>query len=174
MKQESLAPRFPGPSLWLSITLLWGSLFYLSSVYLLQLASRQLGGPLFDPSGDDVLRVYGVHAVLLVTFALVAMTARRLMDPEGKSQSQRRDAVKGGAGERIFISLAGSIATGFSFTVLTSLSWWASSDFASAAAALTLPLVLLGSLYNIGAGLSASLLVGLVFLATGTGRKKTA
>lgn len=174
MKQEPVSFRFPGPFLWLSITLLWGSLFYLSSVFLLGLASGQLGGVPFAPSQAEISQVYGVHAALLVTFALVAMTVRRLMDPEGLSQSRRREAVDRGAGERIFISLGGSIATGFFFTVLTSLSWWAASEIVPAGSALSIPVVLLGSLYNIGAGLSASLLVGMIFLATGTGRKKAA
>ncbi|KZK74574.1 MAG: hypothetical protein A3K90_02330 [Pelodictyon luteolum] len=171
MKNTPASPTVPGPALWLAITLLWGTVFYATSVALLRLASRQLAGGLFDPSGEVVLNVYGMHVLLLVSFALIAMTARMVMDPGARSQQRRWDAVKGGYGEKVFISLAGSIATGFFFTALTALTWTASSELFPAGAALSLSVVLLASFYNIGAGLSASLLVGMVFLVSGIGKK---
>ncbi|ABB23314.1 hypothetical protein [Pelodictyon luteolum] len=171
MKNTSAAPTVPSPALWLAITLLWGTVFYATSVYMLRLASQQLAGGLFDPSGEAVLNVYGMHAVLLVSFALIAMTARMALDPGANSQIRRWEAVKGGYGEKVFISLSGSIATGFFFTILTALTWTASSELFPAGSALSLSVVFLASFYNIGAGLSASLLVGLVFFLSGIGKK---
>ncbi len=165
-------PPPPGPLLWVSITLLWGSLFYFTSVFMLGLASSRLGEGAFDPSRAELFRVYGIHAGVLVVFAFAAMMVKRLFDPRSEQQVQRRVAIREGRGEKLFVSFAGSIATSFFFTGLTALTFMLSQGYTGRAVHFTLPVVLLAGLFNIAAGLGASLFVGLVFLVAKVGRKK--
>ncbi len=55
---------------------------------------------------------------------------------------------------------------------LTATTFLGSSSLIGFAVVLTVPVVLLAALFNIGAGIAASLIVGLVFLLAKVGRKK--
>jgi hypothetical protein len=166
-------PAPPGVAIWISVTLLWGTVFYWTSIVMLKLASVKLGQGLFDPSKIKLFGVYGIHAGVLIVFALVAMLVKRMIDPGAQKQIQRKQAIAEGRGEKLFVSFAGSIATSFFFTGLTALTILVSSPLFGYAAGFTLPVVLLAGLFNIAAGVAASLVVGLVFLIKKTVKKNS-
>ncbi|NTW69816.1 MAG: hypothetical protein HGB23_08220 [Chlorobiaceae bacterium] len=164
-------PAPPGVATWVLVTLLWGTLFYWTSIFMLRLASAKLSQGVLTASQSDLLRVYGIHAGVLVLFALVAMMVRQLLDPGASKQVARKVAIAEGKGEKVFISFAGSIATSFFFTGLTALTLVLSSGVVGFDGVLPIPVVLLAACYNIAAGLGASLFVGVVFLIAQAVRK---
>ena len=164
-------PNSPGVAIWVSVTLLWGTLFYWTSIYMLHLASLKLGEGYFCPSTSEQMRVYGIHVVVLIVFALVAMLVRGALDPGSTKQVQRWKNISEGKGEKIFVSFAGSLATSFFFTGLTALTFLATSGFSGVKVFLTLPVVLLAGLFNVAAGIVASLVVGMIFLIAKVGKK---
>jgi hypothetical protein len=166
------APKPPGIAIWVLVTLLWGTVFYWTSIFMLQLASFRLQEGFFNPSGSEQWRVYGIQVVVLILFALVAMLIKNQLEPGGKKQIERWQNISEGKGEKIFISFAGSLATSFFFTALTALTFLASSGFLGFEVDLTLPLVLLAAFFNVAAGIAASLIVGFVFLIAQVGKKK--
>jgi hypothetical protein len=166
------APKPPGIAIWVLVTLLWGTVFYWTSIFMLQLASFTLQDGFFNPSGSEQWRVYGIQVVVLILFGLVAMLVKNLLEPGGKKQIERWQNISEGKGEKILVSFAGSIATSFFFTALTALTFFVSSGFLGFDVVFTIPVVLLAALFNIGAGIAASLIVGLVFLVARVGRKK--
>ncbi|EAT60013.1 hypothetical protein [Chlorobium ferrooxidans] len=166
-------PAPPGVATWVLVTLLWGTLFYWTSIFMLRLASAKLGQGYFNAQQSELFTVYGIHAGVLVLFALVAMMVRQLLDPGASKQVARKVAIAEGKGEKVFISFAGSIATSFFFTGLTALTLAVSSSRVGFDADFTLPVVLLAASYNIAAGLCASLFVGVVFLIAQAVRKGT-
>ncbi len=166
-------PTPPGIAIWVGVTLLWGTVFYWTSVFMLQLASARLGEAYVNPSGSELLNVYGMHVVVLIVFALVAMMVKKMLEPGGQKQIQRWEEISEGKGEKIFISFAGSLATSFFFTGLTAATLIGSSRIFGFVVDLTLSVVLLAGVFNIAAGLAASLIVGLVFLIAGVGKKKS-
>uniref|UniRef100_Q3AT76 Uncharacterized protein n=1 Tax=Chlorobium chlorochromatii (strain CaD3) TaxID=340177 RepID=Q3AT76_CHLCH len=161
----------PGFGIWLGITLLWGSVFFWSSVLALQFVTGWMGEGMFQPAGSGLMRVYGVHVMVLVLFALLAMIFKRMVDPGATRQATRRQEIDAGKGERIFISLLGSIATSFFFTLLTALTFALAAGAVGVPVALTLPVVFVAGLFNIVAGLAASLLVGILFIVAKVGKK---
>ncbi len=165
-------PHPPGVAIWVLVTLLWGTVFYWTSIFMLQLASYQLQEGSFNPSGIEQREVYGIQVVVLILFALVAMMVKNMFEPGGQKQIARWQKISEGKGEKIFISFAGSLATSFFFTALTALTFLGSSAFLGFVVDLTVPVVLLAALFNIAAGIAASLIVGLVFLIAKVGRKK--
>lgn len=166
-------PVPPGVAIWVSVTLLWGTLFYWTSIYMLHLASIRLGEGYFCPSTSEQWSVYGIHVVVLIVFALVAMLVRGMLDPGSTKQVQRWQNISEGKGEKIFVSFAGSLATSFFFTGLTALTFLGSSGFLGFMVAFTFPVVLLAGVFNVAAGIAASLIVGLIFLIAKIGRKKS-
>ena len=162
----------PGVFIWVSVTLLWGTLFFFSSVFMLNLASLRLGHAPFNPSQSELFSVYGIHASVLVLFALAAMMVKQVLDPGSRKQLQRWQNIEEGKGEKLFISFAGSLATSFFFTGLTAATFLASSRILGFTVDFTLQVVFLAALFNIAAGIAASVFVGIVFLVTGVGRKK--
>jgi len=166
-------PTPPGVAIWVSVTLLWGTLFYWTSIYMLHLASIKLGEGYFCPSTSEQWSVYGIHVVVLIVFALVAMLVRGMLDPGSTKQVQRWQNISEGKGEKIFVSFAGSLATSFFFTGLTALTFLGSSGFLGFMVAFTFPVVLLAGVFNVAAGIAASLIVGLIFLIAKIGRKKS-
>ncbi len=170
--QTKKATTPPGIAIWVPVTLLWGTVFYWTSIFMLQQASARLGEGNFHPSGSEQFSVYGIQVVVLIIFALVAMMVKGTLDPGGKKQIQRWQNLSDGKGEKIFVSFAGSLATSFFFTGLTAITFLGSSVFLGLHVALTLPVVLLAGLFNVAAGIAASLLVGLIFLIAKVGAKK--
>ena len=166
------APAPPGVAIWVLVTLLWGTVFFWTSIIMLQLASYRLQDGFFNPSGSEQWQVYGIHVVVLIFFALAAMLVKNQFEPGGQKQIQRWQNISEGKGEKIFVSFAGSLATSFFFTVLTALVFLASTGFLGFEIDLTIPVVLLAALFNVGAGIAASLIVGFVFLIAKVGRKK--
>jgi hypothetical protein len=166
-------PAPPGVAIWVLVTLLWGTVFYWTSIFMLQLASARLGQGLFNPSQSDKISVYGIHIGVLIVFALAAMLVKHMIDPGAQKQIERKKAIAEGRGEQLFVSFAGSIATSFFFTGLTALTFLVSNSLFGYSASFTLPVVLLAGLFNIAAGLAASLVVGLVFLIKKTVKKNS-
>ena len=164
-------PAPPGVAIWVLVTLLWGTLFYWTSIYMLHLASLRLGEGYFCPSTSEQWSVYGIHVLVLIVFAFVAMLVRGMLDPGSTQQVQRWQNISEGKGEKIFVSFAGSLATSFFFTALTALTFLGSSGFLGFMVVFTLPVVLLAGVFNVAAGIAASLIVGLIFLIAKVGRK---
>lgn len=165
-------PKPPGVAIWILVTLLWGTVFYGTSVFMLNKASGWLGEGYFQPSNSELWRVYGVQVVVLVLFALVAMGVKNLLQPGGQKQIERWEKISEGKGEKLFVSFAGSIATSFFFTGLTALTFIGSSRIFDFTVELTLRVVCVAALFNIAAGLGASLFVGFLFFVAKVGRKR--
>ena len=165
-------PNPPGVTIWVLVTLLWGTVFYWTSIIMLQLAAYQLQEGSFNPSGSEQREVYGIQVGVLILFALVAMMVKNMFEPGGQKQITRWQKISEGKGEKIFISFAGSLATSFFFTALTAVTFVVSSAFLGFVVDLTVSVVLLAALFNIAAGIAASMIVGLVFLIARVGRKK--
>lgn len=168
----SSVTKVPGIGTWLSVTLLWGTVFYATSVYMLKLAANWSADAYFNPTWSEFFSVFGLlHLPVLITFAIVAMLVKRVIDPEAKGQNERFKAIEEGRGERIFISLAGSIATSFTFALLTVGSYLAAGNLINVRTGFATDQVIYASLLNIAAGLAASVLVGIIFMF---GKKKGA
>ncbi|MCF8216269.1 MAG: hypothetical protein K9I59_05790 [Chlorobium sp.] len=163
-------PAAPGPAIWISVTLLWGTVFFFTSSWMLGVASGMLGTGYFRLSGGELFRVYGLHIPVLLIFALTAMMVKNLLDPQGRKQVERQKSVVQGKRERLFVSFAGSIATSFFFTGLTASTFLWSSGFTGISVDLPLSVIVVAAGFNILAGLAASLLVGIVFIAAKVGR----
>ncbi|NTV92052.1 MAG: hypothetical protein HGA72_01860 [Chlorobiaceae bacterium] len=164
-------PAPPGIGIWLGVTLLWGTVFYFTSVVMLRFSAGRLEQGLFNPTGSDIITIYGFHVIVLLAFALLAMMIKKQLDPKAEHQVQRKKAIIEGKGERVFVSFAGSIATSFFFTALTAGTFLVAGGFIGSVFKLTLPIVFLAGVFNIVAGLCASLFVGLIFLIARVGRK---
>ena len=165
-------PKPPGVGIWVSVTMLWGTVFFITSVFMMKLASNWLQQGVFNPSRSELFNVYGIHAFVLIVFGLVAMLVKNIIEPGSQKQIQRWKDISEGKGEKLFISFAGSIATSFFFTGLTAATFLASAGILGLTVKITLSVVLIAALLNIGAGLAASLIVGLVFLIAKVGRKR--
>jgi len=152
------------PSLWIwfAITFLWGTVFYATSIVMLHLSTSLLEQGFFNPAWEEIYSVYLIYCVALLIVALSAMFLKKRLDPQGEKQTRRQQEVIAGKREKVFVSLAGSFATSFFFTVLTAIVFSLSSGMMAMTVALTVPVVLLAAGLNISAGLGASLLVGLV------------
>jgi hypothetical protein len=156
---------------WIIITLLWGSVFFFTSTWMLGKASAWLDAGGFQPDGSEPLTVYFMYAPVLIVIALVAMAVKNRLDPGSLKQLERQKAVKEGMRERYFVSFAGGIASSFLFTVLTAGAHLAAVPVTGASVRLNVATVAVAGVLNIAAGLGASLLVGMIFLVSGVGRK---
>ena len=165
-------PKPPGVAIWVLVTLLWGTVFFGTSVFMLRYAALLLGQGMFSPSRSEIFNSYGIHAGVLIVFALIAMMVKNMVEPGSQKQMQRWKSISEGKGEKLFISFAGSIATSFFFTGLTAMTFLLSAAAFGFVVSFTIPVVLTAALLNIGAGLAASLIVGLVFLVAKVGTKK--
>ena len=165
-------PEPPGVVIWVLVTLLWGTVFFCTSVFMLRYATVLLTQGAFNLSSSEIINVYGIHAGVLIVFALAAMMVKNMLEPGGQKQIQRWKNISEGKGEKQFISFAGSIATSFFFTGLTAVTFLVSAGILGFSVSLTLPVILTAALLNIGAGLTASLIVGLVFLIAKVGSKR--
>jgi len=171
VSQIKKAPAPPGVAVWILVTLLWGTVFYWTSIFMLQLASARLGQFFFNFPQSVLFNVYCIHVVFLIVIALAAMMVKKKLDPGALKQIQRKQAIAEGRGEKLFVSFAGSIATSFLFTVLTALTFFVSSRMLGFEISFNVPVVLLAALFNIAAGLAASMLVGTVFIIVKAVRK---
>lgn len=147
---------------WLAITFLWGTVFFITSVLMLNIAGSWLAQGFFNPAWSEIYSVYAVYFFVLLFFALSAMLVKNRLDPGGEKQTKRQQEVAAGKREMVFVSFAGSIATSFFFTVLTALVFKVSATLVGMTVTFTIPVVLLAAALNVSAGLGASLLVGLV------------
>jgi hypothetical protein len=155
---------------WILITLLWGSVFFATSTWMLAQASAWLDTGGFRPDRSVSLTVYLLYAPVLVVIALVAMLVKNRLDPGSRRQIERQKAVRDGRRERYFVSFAGSIATSFLFTVLTAAAHMVTAPVTGAVVRLDVMTVVLAGLLNITAGLAASLFVGMIFIVSGIAR----
>lgn len=149
--------------LWVGVSFLWGTIFYISSIFVLSLASERLGGN-FHPDFFDSVKSYFFYALLIVAVALGGYVGNRLYDPTGEKRQKRISAVSAGMKEQVFVSFLGSLATSFVFCLMTALAFWAAHIVFDVAFEMSLNAVLVGSLINMLAGILGSMLTGLVFL----------
>jgi hypothetical protein len=156
----------PSVWVWIFVTLLWGTVFYVTSTWLLGVAVNLLGRGVFDTGRSEVLTVYLLYVPVLVAVALVAMFAKNLLDPGSRKQIERHQAVAKGTRERYFVSFAGSIATSFLFTFLTAVMHTVTAPLTGAVVSFRADTVLVAAGLNIAAGLAASMLVGVIFMVT--------
>lgn len=155
---------------WILITLLWGSVFFATSTWILSIVSAWFDGGAFSPDRAEALAVYAMYVPVLLVIALAAMAIKNRLDPGSLKQLERQKAVREGRRERLFVSFAGSIATSFLFTVLTAVFHSVTAPAIGPAVSFSVKVVLVAAGLNIAAGLAASLLVGIIFLVSGVGR----
>ncbi len=148
------------PSLWVSVSLMWGTVFFITSIFMLTLATDSS----FLPNWLDSIKAYLFYVAMVIVVALGGYGVNKLYDPKGEKRAKRQAEVKSGLREQVFVSLAGSIATGFTFCLLTALSFLCAKWTLSVPADFSPQQVLFASVYNIGAGLGGSFFTGLVFL----------
>ena len=72
-------PKPPGVAIWVLVTLLWGTVFFVTSVFMLKYAAVLLGQGMFSPSRSEIFNAYGIHAVVLIIFALIAMMVKNMV-----------------------------------------------------------------------------------------------
>jgi len=154
---------------WILITLLWGTVFFFTSTWMLGKASAWLDAGGFQPDGSETLAVYRFYAPVLIVIALVAKVVKQRLDPGSLRQIERQRAVKEGKRERLFVSFAGGIASSFLFAVLTAVAHLAAAPLTGAVIRLNAATVAVAGAMNIAAGLGASLFVGMIFLVSGIG-----
>lgn len=148
------------PSLWISVSLMWGTVFFITSIFMLKLAGEMT----FSPDWSDSLKAYLFYAVMIVGVALGGYGVNKLYDPKGEMRAKRQAEVKSGMKEQIFVSFFGSIATAFGFCLITALSFLFAKWVLNVSADFSMQDVLLASIYNIGAGLGGSLFTGVIFI----------
>ncbi|NTV02400.1 MAG: hypothetical protein HGB04_06395 [Chlorobiaceae bacterium] len=167
-------PVAPSVWIWIGVTLLWGTVFFMTSTLMLKFSVRLLGQGTFDPGSGEGMAVYLVYVPVLLVVALASMLVKNLIDPGSLKQIERHQAVARGVRERYFVSFAGSIATSFLFTVLTAVMHSVAVPLSGSVVELPAKSVLLAAALNIAAGLAASMLVGIVFMVAravrGSGR----
>jgi hypothetical protein len=155
---------------WILITLLWGTVFFFTSTWMLGKASAWLDASGFRPDRAETMQVYLFYAPVLIVIALVAKAVKNRLDPGSLKQLERQKAVKEGKRERYFVSFAGGIASSFLFAVLTAVAHLAVAPVTGAVIRLNAATVAVAGAMNIAAGLGASLFVGMIFLVSGVGR----
>lgn len=156
----------PSVWIWILVTLLWGTVFFITSSWMLGVATHLVGEGVFDSGAREWLTVYFCYVPVLIAIALTSMAVKNLIDPGSLKQIERHQAVAKGTRERLFVSFAGSIATSFIFTLLTAVMHSVTSPLTGAVIELTPKAVVAAATLNIAAGLAASLLVGFVFMVT--------
>jgi len=149
---------------WIWVTLLWGSVFHFTSLFMLQKAGAWLETDSFNPSFGQIMSVYGLFSIVMVLTALVARSIKQMLDPNGEKQLQRQREVLEGKREKLFVSFAGSLATSFGFGGLTAVTYIAAANFIEMNVQLSLVHILTASLFNVGAGIVGSILVGIIFI----------
>ncbi|MEC9487108.1 MAG: hypothetical protein UMU76_06370 [Prosthecochloris sp.] len=161
--RQTAAP--PSVWTWLAITFLWGTVFFGTSIVTLKASVFWLEQGFFNPEWTEIYSVYVIYFFLLLVIAFGAMMIKNRMDPYGEKQTKRQQDVLAGKREQVFVSLASSIVTSFSFAVLTAVMFLVSRSLVDMMT-LELPVavIALAGLLNIGAGLAVSLLVGGVIL----------
>ncbi|MDW8465232.1 MAG: hypothetical protein RML35_03305 [Chloroherpetonaceae bacterium] len=82
-------------SLWISVSFLWGTIFYISSIFVLTLVSEQCGSS-FHPDFLDSVKSYFFYAVLIVAVALGSYVVNKLYDPTGEKRQRRIREVSAG------------------------------------------------------------------------------
>ena len=157
-------PVAPSVWIWIGVTLLWGTVFFMTSTLMLKFSVRLLGTGVFDPVGREGLTVYLLYVPVLIAIALVSMAVKNVFDPGSRKQIERHQAVARGIRERYFVSFAGSIATSFLFTVLTAVMHSVTVSVSGSVVELPAKVVVLAAVLNIAAGLAASMLVGIIFM----------
>jgi hypothetical protein len=165
------SPAPPTVWTWILVSLLWGTVFFGTSTFMLVQAVALLQTGIFDPVRSEVFQVYGFFILVLLAVALGSMAVKNLFDPGYASQVRRKKDISEGKGERLFISFAGSIATSFTFTILTALTYTFTTTVTGASVAFKIPVVLVAAGLNIAAGLAASLLVGIIFIMAKVGKR---
>ncbi len=152
-------------SLWIGVSLLWGTIFFLTSIFALGFVSEQRNGvSTFHPSIVDSIKAYSIYIVFVIGVAVSGFLFNRLYDPTGEKRNKRIADVTAGKKENYFVSFAGSLATGFVFGLLTALAFFLAQYLFGIAAEADVATVMLASLVNVGAGVAGSLATGIVFV----------
>lgn len=169
---SSPAQKTPSQSVWtwILITLLWGSVFFATSTWILSIVSGWFDGGAFSPDRAEALRVYAMYVPALLVVALSAMVIQSRLDPDWQKQRAREKEVRAGKREQLFVSFAASIATSSLFTVLTAVAHMVAAPVIGTVVSFSLKTVLVAAGMNIAAGLAASLFVGMIFLVSGVAK----
>lgn len=169
---SSSVQKTPSQSVWtwILITLLWGSVFFATSSWILTETSIWYDGGVFSPDIAQTLRVYAMYVPALLVVALSAMAIQSRLDPDWQKQRAREKAVRAGSREQLFVSFAASIATSSLFTVLTAFAYALSSPLIGTAVGFSVKSIVVAAGLNIAAGLAASLFVGVIFLVSGVAK----
>ncbi len=154
----------PSAWVWCLVTLLWGTVFFATSTWMLSIAAGWTGEGSFDTGFGESLKAYACYVPVLIAIALAAMSLKQLTDPGSLKQIARHQAVAKGQRERYFVSFAGSIASGFLFTFATAAMHIVTVPLTGAVVHLTLRTVAIAGGLNIVAGLAASVLVAVLFM----------
>lgn len=149
---------------WIWVTLMWGTVFYFTSLFNLHLASELFHFTPFSPAASEVFTVYGFFIIVMVLTGLIAMVIKRQTDPNSEKQIQRQKEVFEGKREKIFVSFSGSLATSFGFGVLTAYTYMLLSSALGFPTSFEFQHILYAALLNLVAGVIASILVGIVFI----------
>jgi len=169
---NSSTKKTPSQSVWtwIVITLLWGSVFFATSTWILGIVSGWFDGGAFSPDRAEALRVYAMYVPALLVVALSAMVIQSRLDPDWQKQREREKAVRAGKREQLFVSFAASIATSSLFTLLTAAAHMVAAPVIGTAVSFSVKTVLVAAGLNIAAGLAASLFVGMIFLVFGVAK----
>lgn len=151
-------------SLWIGISLFWGTVLYATSIYMMNTAGQWLNAGTFVPPAVDLFHSFSIYTVFVVLLAVVARRINQQLDPTGEKRVQRQREVLQGKTERMFVSFVGSVASGFAFAVLTGLSFSAAALVFSSTVVPELRVVLSGSVGNMAAGIAGSAVVGIVLV----------
>ncbi|MCS6989918.1 MAG: hypothetical protein NZM06_10430 [Chloroherpetonaceae bacterium] len=148
------------PTLWVNVSLMWGTVFFITSIFMLKLATDAS----FSPDFLDALKAYPFYVAMVIAVALGGYGVNRLYDPKGEKRAKRQAEVKAGLKEQLFVSFTGSVATGFGFCLLTALAFLFAHWAFAVPASFDAKTIFLASLCNVGAGIGGSLFTGLVFV----------
>jgi hypothetical protein len=149
---------------WIWVTLMWGSVFFFTSIYNLYLSASLFNFTPFKPELTEVFSIYGFFTIVMVLTGLVAMVIKRQIDPTGEKQIQRQKEVFEGKREKLFVSFSGSLATSFGFGFLTAYTYMWLSSLLGFSITFEFMHVVYASGLNMIAGIIASVLVGFVFI----------
>ncbi len=113
------SPRQIGYGIWLGVTLLWSSFFFLTTLAAIQIAVALLGAAI---NLTRLAPAFGMHVGLALALALGIGFLNRRLDPAGEKRAKRNAAIQAKYAGKVplFVSLPGSLASAclfFSTTV---------------------------------------------------------
>ncbi|MFQ3580602.1 MAG: hypothetical protein SNJ67_05110 [Chloracidobacterium sp.] len=104
------SPRRISYSIWLGVTLLWSSFFFITALAALQCAAMLLGSPL---NLTHLGFAFGLHVGFAIALAFGIGFLNRQLDPNGEKRARRNAEIQAKYAGRVptFVSLPGSLAS---------------------------------------------------------------